>query len=286
MEVQEVRPKRVCSPRYAVQKAKKGKTLNRWEIEDLAKDPEQSFIYASKVLKGRFPEGEAAIAESSFAYQYAKHVIEGRFEAAEPHFIKCLERMGSVSRSRALDYFVSLAGVRNPLVEKHLLEHEHNRIVAYCQNCIGGRWEEAEGKIVRFGACEYHEHVLKDRWPALEDRIIREKKLQWHESRKEMMKGYLKVVPNPGPEFERKLEKSNRASLLLVYAMKGLRGKLPQTLHQKMMMFSFDPKRQSFAKKYLKFVSACERRVVRFLSGLDEDERNEIMAKVCTNPVS
>jgi len=78
METTETRPKRVCSPKYAVQKARKGKKLNRWEIEDLSRDPEQSFLYATKAIRGRFPEGEPAIAASKFALEYARDVVQGR----------------------------------------------------------------------------------------------------------------------------------------------------------------------------------------------------------------
>ena len=284
MEVAETRPKRVCSPKYAVQKARKGKKLNRWEIEDLAKDAELSFVYAKKILKGRFPEGEPAIARSSHAYEYAKDVVGGRFELAEPYFAECIGlRYSDLSHSRAMKYFVSIAGVRRPEVEKHLLEREHRLIVEYCNNCVGGRWEEAEDKIVKVAASDYHREIVRGRWPAFEARILGRQKLAWQEDRKEMMKGYLKRVPQPGPDFEKSLEASNRASLLLIYAKYGVRGKLPPTLHQKMMMFSFDPKRQATAKKYIKFVSNCERRVVQYLSLLEEDERREVLSKVGTN---
>ena len=47
-------------------------------------DPELAYAYARFVLKGRFPEGEAAIAKNpSDAYFYAKNVLNGRFPEGE-----------------------------------------------------------------------------------------------------------------------------------------------------------------------------------------------------------
>jgi hypothetical protein len=279
---EEVRPKRVCSPKYAVMKARKGKQLSRWELEDLAKDPEQSFLYATKVLKGRFPEGEPAIANSEHAYEYALKVIDGRFPEAEPYFISHLDGWGM--GTKALNYFVHVAKVRNPKVEECILKSHHNHVVDYSKNCVGGRWHEAEAQIIKHAtnAEAYHKEVVKCRWPEWEDRILGKKKLGYYDNRTEMLSDYLKVVEAPVPGLEEKLEKTNRASLVLAYAVKGIRGRLPDALHQKMMMLSFDPKRQKSAKKYLKFLESCERRAIRYLSGLDEDELKEVLAKART----
>jgi hypothetical protein len=48
-------------------------------------DPRSAFNYAKYVLKGRFPEGEAAIAtdDTYYAYEYARDVIGGRFPEGE-----------------------------------------------------------------------------------------------------------------------------------------------------------------------------------------------------------
>jgi hypothetical protein len=279
---EEVRPKRVCSPKYAVMKARKGKQLSRWELEYLAKDPEQSFLYATKVLKGRFPEGEPAIANSEYACAYAVKVIEGRFPEAEPYFVSHLSGWGM--GTKALNYFVHVAKVRNPKVEECILKSNHNIIVEYAKNCVGGRWHEAEAEIIKHAthAEAYHKEVVKGRWPEWEDRILGRKKMGYFDNRVETLSNYLKVVEAPVPGLEEKLEKTNRASLVLAYAVKGIRGRLPDALHQKMMMFSFDPKRQKSAKKYLKFLESCERRTIRYLSGLDEDELKEVLAKART----
>jgi hypothetical protein len=51
--------------------------------------PEFAYDYAKDVIKGRFPEGEQAIAKSSkYAYMYAKDVIKGRWPEGEAAIAK------------------------------------------------------------------------------------------------------------------------------------------------------------------------------------------------------
>jgi len=50
----------------------------------LATDPGWAYRYARDVLMGRFPEGEAAIAtDPDWAYHYARDVLKGRFPEGE-----------------------------------------------------------------------------------------------------------------------------------------------------------------------------------------------------------
>lgn len=281
MKNPDVRPKRVCSPKYAVMKARKGKKLNRWEIEELAKDPEQSLLYAHKVVKGRFPEGEAAIAQDSdIAFEYAKFIVKGRFKEAEDVFFERNTDWGN--RNYLQRYFIEIAKERNEIVEKKILDSHHGLAGEYAELCIGGRWEEAEDIILEDlnGAIKYHEKVVHDRWPALEDRILtNKKKSSFWEDRKSTFAQYLSAVGRPIPEIEEKLEKCNKASMLLVYAVKGVKGKLPPALHQKMMMFSFDPKKQKVTKNYCRFLEGCERRAMAYIRGLDDDSRKDLFAK-------
>ena len=63
-----------------------GKNLKEIDVilKSLSKDPKWSFFYARNVIKGRFPEGEAALAsEAEYAYRYAVTVINGRFPEGE-----------------------------------------------------------------------------------------------------------------------------------------------------------------------------------------------------------
>ena len=51
----------------------------------IAKHPVYAYEYARDIIKGRWPEGEAVIAEEpNWAFYYARHVIRGRFPEAEP----------------------------------------------------------------------------------------------------------------------------------------------------------------------------------------------------------
>ena len=47
-------------------------------------------------------------------------------------------------------------------------------------------------------------------------------------------------------------------------------------------MFSFDPKRQSYAKKYIKFLDGREKRVVAYLAGLDPEDQMKILERART----
>lgn len=279
----EARPKRVCSPKYAVQKARKGKKLNRWELEDLAKDAEQSVLYAERVLKGRFLEAEPVIAQNhELAYQYAKNIIKGRFPEAESTFLANHTDWGS--RNYLQRYFIEVARERNPFVEKKIIDTHHGLASQYAELCVKDRWPEAEKAILKDldNAAQYHKQILKRRWPELEDKIIFEKKSGYWDNRSKSLALYLEVVSAPVPDLEEKLCRCNRASLLLTYAVKGVRGKLPGPLHQKMMMFGFDPKKQKVTKKYVKFLGSCERRALTYISGLDEESRKELFEKAGT----
>ena len=63
--------------------------------EAIAKEPIASYKYATEVIKGRFPEGEAAIATSpgcaAYAVDYAINVIKGRWPEAEEAIARALK---------------------------------------------------------------------------------------------------------------------------------------------------------------------------------------------------
>lgn len=282
--MEDIRPKKVCSPRYAVQKARKGTKLNKWELEDLAKDPEYALQYALKVLRGRFPEGEAAIAQHpEHAFLYAKEVIKGRFEAAEDILLRSSNNWGH--RNYLVNYFLKIAKVPNPAVERTIIKEHHEHAVLYAQNCVQGRWPNGEKVILEewSRACEYHQEIVKERWDEYEDSLLRGKKKGYWDNRSDCFAKYLEVIDARSDEIERKLLKSSRASFLLIYAQKCCKGRLPPALHQKMMMFSFDPKKNKHAKKYLRFLEAREKRVVAYLAGIQEEERLELLQKARTN---
>ena len=61
----------------------------------IATDPIASYKYATEVIKGRFPEGEAVIATSpggaTYAVDYAINVIKGRWPEAEEAIARALK---------------------------------------------------------------------------------------------------------------------------------------------------------------------------------------------------
>jgi lambda repressor-like predicted transcriptional regulator len=98
-------------------------------------DPYVAYLYAERVLRGPFPEGEwiiARLAHSSLLY--AKNVLKGQFEAGEPEIAK-----GSY------DSF------------------------DYAANVLHGPFPLGEGTLAQslWGA-RYAELVLKRPWPAVE----------------------------------------------------------------------------------------------------------------------
>lgn len=54
-------------------------------IEQALSSPMNAYLYARDVIKGRFPEGEAVIAQDpQWAYMYAVYVIKRRWPKCEP----------------------------------------------------------------------------------------------------------------------------------------------------------------------------------------------------------
>lgn len=281
----EVRPKRVCSPKYAIQKARKGKTLNRWEIEEIAKIPEMSLKYALTTKK-RFPEGEAGLFQDPLvALDYSKRVMRGQWPEAADSFAALLETCWS--REKIIrEYFIS-NGIRHASVERTILERSTGFVCAYAEHCVKGRWPEGEKALLGDDcvnqATEYHRKLVAGRWPELEDRILFGKHgNRWEKPSKEFTR-YLTEVGQRIPDIEAKLERCPRSSMILAYAVSVVGGKLPRVLHQKMMMLSFDNKKQKFTKRYLGFLDRVEGKTVAYLKSLDDEELRGVIAKARTN---
>jgi hypothetical protein len=85
------------------------------EANSASRDPWTALYYARTVIKGRWPEGEEAIAKNPISsYKYATEVIFSRFPE------------GEAAISKAPGYAVD-----------------------YAINVIGGRWPEAEETLAR-----------------------------------------------------------------------------------------------------------------------------------------
>jgi hypothetical protein len=67
---------------------------DKWSSR-VIRDPWTALYYATKLIKGRFPEGEAAIATSpgcaAYAVDYAINVIKGRWPEAEEAIARAMK---------------------------------------------------------------------------------------------------------------------------------------------------------------------------------------------------
>jgi len=58
-------------------------------INEIMKVPGIAYDYALHIIKGRWPEAEPCIMENAWAaYYYARYVIKGRWSEAEPYIMK------------------------------------------------------------------------------------------------------------------------------------------------------------------------------------------------------
>ena len=102
----------------------------------LAKDPKYSYKYASHVVKGRFSEGEKAIATSAqYSHWYAEEVIKGRWPEGE--------QVIATSALYSSVYAEYVIKGRFPEGEQ-VIATDAPMSFAYALNIIGGRFPEGE----------------------------------------------------------------------------------------------------------------------------------------------
>lgn len=83
-----------------------GRPSPKWESA-MARNGEASYLYALRVLRGRFRKGEPAIsADPVWAVRYARFVVRGRFPMAEANIAmrpeSCYEYFKHVMRGKRL----------------------------------------------------------------------------------------------------------------------------------------------------------------------------------------
>ena len=126
----------------------------------IAQDPEQAFIYARHMIRGRWPAGEAAIAQDpEWAYEYADLVIGGRFPAGEAAIAQ--------DAGYAYRYARYVIGGRFPEGEAAIAQ-DPMAAFGYAAEVIGGRFPAGEAAIAQDpeSAFLYARHVIEGRWPA------------------------------------------------------------------------------------------------------------------------
>ena len=246
----EERPAKVCSPKHALAKAKKGARLNRWEIEDLAKSPEHAVEYA-KLTGARFPE--------------------------------CEENLVGKGNVRLItQYFFDIAKEPNKIFEKWILEEGQEYAKRYCSEILESRWKEGEETLLanndrwRGGlnldpALAYHKEFSFGHWDELE-KILLNGKVKVSD-RQNAVSGYFRNCGQGRNETtEQRLLKYGNTSAIFLYARFRVCGRLPDELHNKMVLSG-----KKGAKKYLSWLSAKKKNTLAYLRSLGEEERKELL---------
>ena len=108
----------------------------------VAADPDKAFKHAKDTIKGRFPQGEKAIASRPYdlSYWYAKDIIKGRFPAAERAIAK--------DPPSAYRYARDIIHGRFPEGEKSIASNPESAY-KYAKDIIKGRFPEGESMLKR-----------------------------------------------------------------------------------------------------------------------------------------
>lgn len=127
--------------------------------EKFSKDPELAYIYANLYLKGRFPEGETAIAQDAeYSYKYAKNVLKDKFPEGEPAMAK--------SYIYSYEYAVYVLNGPFPLGEPAIAEgatYSYN----YAQIILKNRFPLGERAISKssYYSLLYAKNIIKGSFP-------------------------------------------------------------------------------------------------------------------------
>jgi len=163
----------MSKPKEIVKSAMDGKLLTKEEKSIVASNAQCSKIYAEKVLQERFIEGEEVIKTSaSQTYLYAKDVIKGRWKEGEDTLSKdahyAVKYAANVLFGRfpkgeneiaknpkaAYQYAVARSARFEKAEQKMIEELPAMDLVEYSLSIIGGRWPEAEEKILKSSRSE------------------------------------------------------------------------------------------------------------------------------------
>jgi hypothetical protein len=175
-------------------------------------DAQLAYRYASDVAKGRFPEGEAAIASNpSAAFNYAKYFVKGRWPEGEAAIA------GEARES--YHYAKDIINGRWPEGEAAIVD-DPNIAYLYAASVIGNRWPESEKTIARSSEYSYlyAKDVIHGRFPEGEKAIARGAKQAYYYAR-DIIKGRFQ-------EGEKAISKNPARSYQ--YAKDVIKGKWPE----------------------------------------------------------
>ena len=173
------------------------KLLNAAGVEEMVKkDPEWAYEYARDIIDGRWQEGEEAIKKSSqLAYQYARYTIKGRWPEGER----------IIKKDARLAYYYALDVIKGRWPEgEEAIRKDPEWASHYARDVIKERWPEGEEAIKEDPewAYEYARDVIKRRWPEGERIIKKDARLAYYYA--------LDVIKGRWPEAEEVIKKDQK----------------------------------------------------------------------------
>lgn len=136
----------------------------------LIKDPKAACAYAKDIIKGRFEEAEPYIAkDAESAFLYTRLVLNPlgieRWPEAEKYIMK--------EPTWATSYAARVLDRRWPEAEPYIMK-DARWIPYYVERVIGGRWPEAEPKVMKSAETAYwYAKAIKERIPEAEKVLAR-----------------------------------------------------------------------------------------------------------------
>ena len=174
----------------------------------------------------------------------------------------------------------------------------------YIEQVIEGKWEEFEKNIPNYpdtkeNASNLYRYCKDYGTPSkeIEDKIknhpdtayyyaINVKKERWPEAEKSLLKDinmaseYVKELGIRWPEYESKI--INKPKRIYEYAKQVIKGKLPEELHNRMMMRTLNNKDigNYEAVAYFDWLKEREEDVVSYMRSMSPEERESLLAKI------
>lgn len=234
-------PSKICSPKTALEKAKKGIKLNEFELKSLASDMKCALEYA-KFRGEPFPEFEEKLIE------------KGNFWTVS-------------------DYFKNVVKVPSKLYENFLLvktKGEHTReICLYAAEVLKCRWPEGETFLLQPDeiqhALQYQESLSIGRWAELEKLVLK------NGDSSDKQSYFQNCGLGRNESLENLLLKKGKGESLYLYARYCVRGKLPTSLHNKMILLG-----KKWSKKYVRMLESMKKRFASYIQSIGDSEREEL----------
>ena len=179
-----------------------------------------------------------------------------------------------IENSKNIDLAIEYSQViesRWEVCEKMILEKKDIHHVMDYINFFGFRWEEAEHILIKdpSRSVTYSIIYIKERWKEAEKSILKDvqQAQRYAEHFQFRWKGY-----------ENKIK--NRPNRINYYAQKIIKGKLPDELHNRMLMLMLNPKKKHHAEDYFDFLKQQQDNTVKYLKSLSQDEQNDLLRLV------